>query len=96
LTHQNFSNILLDKTTFTQLTSPVGGALSPSEFATINSANNGAILAGGSSARIVFNSATGDLFYNPDGSNSGLTGGGQFVTLTGITTLATTDFFVRA
>ncbi|MDF5729676.1 MAG: calcium-binding protein, partial [Rhizonema sp. PD38] len=88
--------LVLDKTTFTQLTSAAEGALSSSEFATINSANNEAISAGASSAHIVFNSATGDLFYNPDGSNSGLTGGGQFATLTGINTLTNTDFFVRA
>ena len=88
--------IVLDKTTFTALTTVAGSTLNASEFAVVNSAINGASLAGSSVARIVFNSATGDLFYNQDGSVSGLGSGGRYATLTGITSLATTSFLVQA
>ncbi len=88
--------IVLDKTTFTALTSVSGSALSTSEFATINSATNGATLAGSSAARIVFNSANGQLFYNSNGTTAGLGTGGQFATLSGISALANTDLLVQA
>lgn len=39
--------IVLDKTTFTALTSAAGGALNSSDFATINASTNGASIAGG-------------------------------------------------
>ena len=88
--------IVLDKTTFTALTSAAGSTLSASEFATINSATNGATLAGSSAARIVFNSANGQLFYNSDGTTAGLGTGNQFATLSGVSALANTDLLVQA
>jgi pimeloyl-ACP methyl ester carboxylesterase len=88
--------IVLDKTTFTALTSAASGALSAGEFAAINAATNGAAIAGASAARIVFNRSNGELFYNPDGRTAGLGTGGLFATLSGITSLAATDFLVQA
>jgi Ca2+-binding RTX toxin-like protein len=88
--------IVLDKDTFTALTSAAGGALSSSDFATINAATNGALIAGSSSARIVFNSFNGDLFYNPDGAAAGLGTGGLFAHLSGLTSLSGSDFLVQA
>jgi RHS repeat-associated protein len=88
--------IVLDKTTFTALTTATGSTLSASEFSTINSATNGATLAGSSAARIVFNSANGQLFYNSDGTTAGLGTGNQFATLSGLSALANTDLLVQA
>ncbi|HEY9708810.1 MAG TPA: calcium-binding protein, partial [Oculatellaceae cyanobacterium] len=87
--------IVLDKTTFMALTSAAGGALSSSDFATINASTNGASIAGASSARIVFNSFNGDLFYNPDGATAELGTGGLFAHLSGLTSLSGSDFFVQ-
>lgn len=88
--------IVLDKTTFTALTSAAGGALSSGDFATINASTNGASIAGSSSARIVFNSFNGDLFYNPDGATAGLGTGGLFAHLSGLTSMSGSDFLVQA
>ncbi|OUC14135.1 MAG: hypothetical protein B0A82_14065 [Alkalinema sp. CACIAM 70d] len=88
--------IVLDKTTFTALTSAAGGAIASTEFTTINDAVNGATIAGSSAARIVFNRANGDLFYNPNGITAGFGTGGRFATLAGVTTLATSDLFLQA
>ncbi|MEB3294104.1 MAG: calcium-binding protein [Synechococcales bacterium] len=92
----NSDKIVLGKITFAVLTSPADSALSASEFATINETTNGATIAGASTASIVFNRANGSLFYNPDGATAGLTGGGQFATLTGVTGLSASDFLLRA
>ncbi|MGL5032245.1 MAG: calcium-binding protein, partial [Microcystaceae cyanobacterium] len=72
------------------------GNLQNSEFALINSAINELTLVGSSSAKVVYNQATGNLFYNPDGSVSGLIGGGQFATFNTSLNLAATDFWVQA
>ncbi|HEY9601555.1 MAG TPA: calcium-binding protein [Allocoleopsis sp.] len=87
--------IVLDKNTFTALTSAAGGALNSSDFAVINAATNGTVIAGSSSAKIVFNSFNGDLFYNPDGSTGGLGTGGLFAHLSGLTSLSGSDFLVQ-
>ncbi|MEB3293606.1 MAG: calcium-binding protein [Synechococcales bacterium] len=91
----NLDQIVLGKTTFAALTSLANRSLSPSEFATIHETTNGATVAGASSAPIVFNRANGSLFYNPDGATAGLTGGGQFATLAGGTSLSASDFLLR-
>jgi len=88
--------IVLDKTAFTALTSVAGGAIGASEFAIINGATNGATLAGSSTARIVFNRANGDLFYNPDGITAGLGLGGRFAILSGVSSLTATDLLLQA
>ncbi|WP_193200324.1 DUF4347 domain-containing protein [Nostoc sp. MG11] len=101
----NFSStegdkILLDKTTFTALTS-AAGSLAANDFATVNLdvlgvdlVNN--LLNGTNTAAIIYNTATGDLFYNQNGLLPGFGGGGQFATLTGSPTVTPSDFVVQA
>jgi Ca2+-binding RTX toxin-like protein len=91
---QDTDQIVLDRTSFTALSTTAGSVLSAAEFATV--ATDAA--AGGSTARIVYNSVNGRLFYNPNGSVGGLAGGGQFAQLNSVVggALARTDFFVQA
>lgn len=56
----DMDKIVLDRTTFTTLSSAVNGPLQAAEFAIVASD----ALAGGSSADIVYSSATDNLFYN--------------------------------
>jgi Ca2+-binding RTX toxin-like protein len=85
--------IVLDKSTFTVLTSSVGNGFSNStDFALV--ANDAAV--GTSKAFIVYSSNTGNLFYNPDGETAGLAAGGQFATLSGHPSLAASDFMIQA
>ncbi|MCU0568611.1 MAG: hypothetical protein MUF49_18690 [Oculatellaceae cyanobacterium Prado106] len=85
--------ILLRQGDFAALLSPVGGNLAATEFASVLSD----AAAGVSSAKIVYNSVTGNLFYNADGAAAGFGGGGQFATLTGSPdTLSGSDFVVTA
>ena len=84
---------VLDKTTFTALTSAAGNGFSASsEFSVV--ANNAAV--GSSGALIVYSSATGDLFYNQDGAVAGLGSGGQFASLSRIPALTASDFIIQA
>lgn len=59
---------MLDRTTFTTLSSPAGGPLLATEFVSV--ANDS--LAGGVSNDIVFSRATDKLFYNPNGAEADL------------------------
>lgn len=90
--------IALSKASFTALSSAVNTTLLSSEFATINTATaNEASVAGASSARIVYNVATGNLLYNQNGATAGLGSGGQFATFTGaLSNLNANDFLVQA
>jgi beta propeller repeat protein len=87
--------IALSKVSFNALTSAIGN-LESSEFALINSVVNELSLAGSSSAKIVYNSATGNLFYNQNAAISGLGTGGSFATLSGLPSLDATDFLIQA
>jgi Ca2+-binding RTX toxin-like protein len=71
--------ILLRQGTFTALQTPAGASLMAAEYAVITNDNQ----AGISSAKVVYNSVNGNLFYNADGATTGFGGGGQFATLTG-------------
>lgn len=92
--------IVLSKTTFAALSdaSKVGSTLSSAEFSVVTSDTSAA----GSTARIVFNSGNGKLFYNPNGSSSGFGTGAQFALLSppsGSTTfapIAASDFEIIA
>jgi len=85
--------LVLDKTTFTKLTSATGTGFSKaSEFATVTS--DGAAATSG--AFIVYNSANGKLFYNQNGSSGGLGSGAQFAVLSGNPVLVATDFVIQA
>ncbi len=84
--------ILLDRRTFAAITSDSGTGFSiESEFATVTSDQ----AAETSEAVIVYNSDSGSLFYNPNGSAGGFGSGGQFATLTDTPSLEAEDFFIR-
>ncbi len=82
--------IALSKTSFAAIASAIGGNLQTSEFALINDDN----LAGSSSAKIIYNPATGNLFYNQNGVTDGLGSGGLFATLNG--NLNANDVLIQA
>ena len=85
--------LVLDKTTFSKLTSTTGTGFSKaSEFATVTS--DGAAATSG--AFIVYNSANGKLFYNQNGSSSGFGSGAQFAALSGNPVLVASDFVMQA
>jgi Ca2+-binding RTX toxin-like protein len=85
--------IVLDKTTFTALTSITGNGFNlASEFAVVGTD----AAASTSSALIVYSSETDNLFYNQNGVTSGLGSGAQLATLSGITTLSASDFELQA
>ena len=84
--------ILLDLTTFTAINSELGTGFSiAGEFTTVTDDQQAAT----SEAVIVYNSQNGNLFYNPNGSETGFGDGGQFATLTNIPLLEAEDFVLR-
>jgi RHS repeat-associated protein len=85
--------VVLDKTTFTALRSTANSGFSiAGEFASV--ADNAA--AAVSTAYIVYSRGTGSLFYNQNGSASGLGTGGEFANLSGLPTLTAADFIIQA
>lgn len=94
---QESDRIALRKVSFTALNSATGTNLLAEDFATIRmNLPNESNRAGVSNAKIVYNLATGSLFYNPDGANPGLADGGLFATVDGNPSLNANDFFVQA
>ncbi|MEJ6486264.1 Calx-beta domain-containing protein [Nostoc punctiforme UO1] len=92
---QGTDKIALSKSSFIALTSAVNSNLLGSEFTIINVAvANEISIAGGSSAKIVYNSTTGNLLYNQNAASAGLGSGGIFANLK--TTLDANDFLVQA
>jgi Ca2+-binding RTX toxin-like protein len=82
--------IVLSKGTFRALQSLSGNGFSRSnEFMSVNSTS----AVSGSSALIVYDSSTGGLYYNQNGSAFGFGTGGLFATLTNRPTLAATNSF---
>ncbi|MEB3341398.1 DUF4347 domain-containing protein [Okeania sp.] len=85
--------IVLDKDTFISLSSAVGDGFSVAEeFAVVDS--NAA--AATSSAKIVYNAANGQLFYNSDGTTDGFGDGGLFATLENQANLQAEDFVLTS
>ncbi|MDJ0553678.1 MAG: alkaline phosphatase [Microcoleaceae cyanobacterium MO_207.B10] len=80
--------ILVDTRTFTEITTASGGNIG-NEFQTVSS--NPAT----SSGIIVYDSSTGGLFYNANGSAAGLGDGGQFAILSDNPTLTADNFQIR-
>ncbi|EDX87541.1 type I secretion target GGXGXDXXX repeat protein domain protein [Synechococcus sp. PCC 7335] len=92
---QNFEStdsIVLDATIFTALTSKIGGGLSASEFAVVDSVEAAAV----SDALIVYGANTGHLYYNSNGADAEFGGGAQFATIEGAPTLDANSFVVQA
>lgn len=85
--------IVLDKTTFTSISSIAGTGFSvASEFAKVTTD----ALAATRAADIVYNSTTGGLFYNQNGTAPGFGTGGKFLTLTNKPVLTATQFLIQA
>lgn len=82
--------LVLDESVFGAITSPIGGALKSSEFY----AANGAVSAHDRNDRIIYDKATGNLFYDADGI--GGTAAVQFATLVGHPALTAADFLIVA
>ncbi|WP_143874189.1 choice-of-anchor D domain-containing protein [Nostoc sp. 'Peltigera malacea cyanobiont' DB3992] len=82
--------IVLDKTTFTAITSVVGTGFSNASDFQISSL--GAL----SNAVIVYDRMTGQLLYNQNGSAAGFGSGGQFAQLTGAPNVTASDFIIQA
>lgn len=84
--------IVLDKRTFASVTSDIGiGFSNPADFAIVASD----VEAEASSAAIVYNSSTGNLFYNQNGMEVGLGTGGLFASLSGIPNISSNDFEIK-
>lgn len=83
--------ILLDLTTFTALDTAAGIGLSEDDFAIVSSENE-ALTA---EAEIIYNSASGALYYNTNGTEDEFGSGAQFATLDGSPELVANDFQVR-
>ncbi len=90
--------IVLDKTTFSVISSNAGDGFSNAgDFKSIGlDLFQLTILEGISSAKIVYDAVNGRLFYNQNGILPGFGSGGQFATLTGAPTLAASDFIIQA
>ncbi|MGD1716895.1 DUF4347 domain-containing protein [Dapis sp. BLCC M172] len=84
--------ILLDKSTFTAITSDSGTGFSVNaEFAIVTSDAE----AETSAAFIVYNSNNGKLFYNVNGIEAEFGSGGEFANLSNIASISEDDFFLR-
>ncbi|MHC5594543.1 MAG: calcium-binding protein, partial [Nostoc sp.] len=82
--------IVLDKTTFGAIISTPGtGFSNTSDFQVTSSV-------GTSTAKIVYDSLSGQLFYNQNGSAAGFGSGGLFATLSGAPNLTASDFVLQA
>ncbi|MEH1837655.1 MAG: hypothetical protein V7L20_02550 [Nostoc sp.] len=82
--------IVLELTTFSAITSAPGkGFSNKSDFQVTNSA-------GTSTAKIVYDPMSGQLFYNENGTAAGFGSGGLFATLTGAPILTASDFVLQA
>ncbi|MGB3612382.1 MAG: calcium-binding protein [Elainellaceae cyanobacterium] len=91
---QNFGaedSIVLNTNIFAALTSTVDGAIATGEFTVVNSAEEAAL----SEAKIAYSSATGALYYNPNGIADGFGNGAQIATIEGAPTLNMDSFTVQ-
>ncbi len=84
--------ILLDKDTFTAITSDSGTGFSVNAEFTIVTSDADAET---SQAFIVYNSNNGKLFYNANGAAGEFGSGGEFANLTNIAFISEDDFFLR-
>ncbi|MEH2246141.1 hypothetical protein [Nostoc sp.] len=81
--------IILDKTTFNAITSAPGTGFSKKSDFQITSSG------AASTAKIIYDAFSGQLFYNQNGSAAGFGSGGLFATLTGAPILSASDFVVQ-
>ena len=83
--------ILLDLDTFTALDSSADAGLSEDDFATVSSESD----AETAEAAIVYNSVSGALYYNTNGSEDGFGIGAEFANLDNSPVLAASNFQLR-
>ncbi|MDZ8186784.1 MAG: hypothetical protein RMX96_18280 [Nostoc sp. ChiSLP02] len=88
--HFQNDKIVLDKTTFNAITSVAGVGFSNANDFKVTS--NGAT----STAKIIYDAASGQLLYNQNGSAAGFGSGGLFAIVSGAPTLSANDFVVQA
>lgn len=90
--------IVLDATTFTAFEGSARRPLQAEDLAivAIDSAESAVAIAGASPSRIVFDRASGNLFYNPDAEVPGFSGGGPFAVLSGAIELSANDIYIQA
>jgi Ca2+-binding RTX toxin-like protein len=70
------------------------GTLQAADFASVsNEAEYNDAICG--TAKIIYNSSNGNLFYNANGAEAGLGKGSQFATVQGAPALSTSDFQVQ-
>ncbi|MEH2002478.1 MAG: hypothetical protein V7L00_27720 [Nostoc sp.] len=86
--HSQGDQFILDQTTFSAIDLTRTGFLNYSDFQITTSA-------AASTAKIIYDAASGQLFYNQNGSAAGFGSGGLFATLTGAPTLTESDFLVQ-
>ncbi|MGV0102458.1 FG-GAP repeat protein [Nostoc sp. DSM 114160] len=87
--HSQGDKIILDKTTFSAIASTAGtGFSNASDFKITSSVAT-------STAKIIYDAVSGQLFYNQNGSAAGFGNGGLFATLTSAPTLSASDFVVQ-
>ncbi len=85
--------LVLSKATFAALKSSAGNGLSQvSDFAVVEDDE----LAATSTAFVVYSNSSGSLYYNQNGSATGLGTGGEFANLLNLPTLASADFAIVA
>ncbi|MCC5617868.1 hypothetical protein LC605_22845 [Nostoc sp. CHAB 5836] len=82
--------IVLDQTTFSAIASAAGTGFSNFSDFQVTSIEKA------SSAVIVYDPSSGQLFYNPNGSVPGFGSGGLFATLNGAPTVSASDFVLQA
>ncbi|MDY6802441.1 MAG: hypothetical protein SXA11_01345 [Cyanobacteriota bacterium] len=88
----NVDDIILDTDTFGTLKSKVGEGFSIGrEFESVKNKRGVA----GSAADIVYDRATGDLYYNANGPLGGFGGGGKIATLEGAPKISASDFVLE-
>ena len=85
--------VRLDRKAFTAIDSQIGDGFSEANEFTVVSEDS---LVASSEALIVFSSGTGNLFYNQNGSDSGLGTGSHFANLIDVDNLSASDFIIRA
>ncbi|MEH2058871.1 MAG: hypothetical protein V7K97_22490 [Nostoc sp.] len=88
--HSQGDKIILDKTTFSAITSSAGTGFSNASDLKITSTGRT------STAKIIYDAVSGQLFYNQNGSAAGFGSSGLFAILTGAPTLSASDFIVQA
>ncbi|MDZ7950701.1 hypothetical protein [Nostoc sp. DedQUE09] len=86
--HSQGDQIILDQTTFSAIALTRTGFLD--EYSNFQITTSAA-----STAKIIYNPLSGQLFYNQNGSAAGFGSGGLFATLTGAPTLTESDFVLQ-